>query len=749
MAETIPALVWITAEDGHSIYANERWRTYTGVNITDVPSGQVAARLFHPDDAERVLTEWRSRREGDDFETTYRLRRHDGTYRWHLARVVRYNERFWLGAAVDIHDRKVSTNRFESLMEALPQIVFTLDRNRKVTYYNERWLQYTGLSRDAAMAQEWSSVAHPDDAPEAQDVRLRRRDGAYRWHRIRTIPLHDESGEPSEWIVTANDIHDSMIREQNLAFLNEVSELLSSSLQLDTTLVDVAKLAASRIADWCWIYLLKDEDAVPMAVAHRNEIKLQLARELTRQYPRQVYGDISGEAMLGNRSLLLPQIPEEHFRTTAKDERHLLLLKSLQLRSAMIVPLRLRDEPLGFMEFANGPHTHPFDAVDLQLAEVLAKRISVAVDNARLFDRERRVAHTFQQAALPRALPRVKGLQLSAVYEAAGTNAEVGGDWYDAFLRHDGSLVLSIGDVAGKGLDAAVHMAHMRQAIRVTALQRLEPHEVLRIADEALQLEYPGQIASAIVAVVSPDHRTLSWSNAGHPPAFLRSADRTVHFLEQISAPLGIVTDGNFETRTVALPQDAVLCLYTDGLIESERDVLTALEQLMKVAGDDALGHVSNHARFIRDAMLQQRPRDDVAIVAVGLAHNRHWTFDANDAMRAQSARSSFVAYLRAHGLPNDDYDAAEVIFGELTGNVVRYAPGPIDIDLEWIDNQAVLHVIDHGPGFELRAQLPEDELSEHGRGLFIISALGRDFRSKPLAGGGSHVRVVLPVTRR
>jgi anti-sigma regulatory factor (Ser/Thr protein kinase) len=146
--------------------------------------------------------------------------------------------------------------------------------------------------------------------------------------------------------------------------------------------------------------------------------------------------------------------------------------------------------------------------------------------------------------------------------------------------------------------------------------------------------------------------------------------------------------------------------------------------------------------------MLQQRPRDDVAIVAVGLAHNRHWTFDANDAMRAQGARSSFVAYLRAHGQPNADFDAAELIFGELTGNVVRYAPGPIDIDLEWVERRAVLHVIDHGPGFEARARLPDDEYSEHGRGLFIISTLGREFSSTPLCGGGSHVRVALPVTR-
>lgn len=645
MAETIPALVWISAGDGGSVYANERWRSYTGIAITDIPSGELAPRIFHPDDVERVLSAWSESRRRDSFEIAYRLRRHDGAYRWHLARAVRFNDRFWLGTAIDIHDQKM--------------------------------------------------------------------------------------------------------REENLAFLNEISEALTSSLQLDVALQNVADLTVPRAADWCSIYLFRNDRALLMAMAHRNDVKLQLARELARQYPRTVENDPSSQAAIANRSLLIEEIGEDALRERAGDERHLYLLKSLQMRSSIVAPLRLRDEALGYVEFANGPHSRPFDDADLQLAEVFAKRVSVAVDNARVFERERRVAQTFQDAALPRALPHVAGLRLSAVYEAAETTAEVGGDWYDAFIRRDGSLVLSIGDVSGKGLNAAVHMAHMRQAIRVAALQNLEPDEILRVADDAWELEYPGQLASAVVAIVPPDHATLRWSNAGHPPAFLRHADGSVRFLEQISAPLGVGNEVPYETREVALPPDSVACFYTDGLIESRRDVLGALQHLSAVAGDAALGHVSNHARFMRDAVLHERPRDDVAIVAVALTHNRHWTFDANDAMGAQGARSSFVAYLRAQGPPDADYDAAELIFGELVSNVVRYAPGPIDIDLEWKDGEAVLHIIDHGPGFEIRAALPEDDYNENGRGLFIIAALGRDFTSTPLTGGGSHVRVTLPITRR
>jgi anti-sigma regulatory factor (Ser/Thr protein kinase) len=117
--------------------------------------------------------------------------------------------------------------------------------------------------------------------------------------------------------------------------------------------------------------------------------------------------------------------------------------------------------------------------------------------------------------------------------------------------------------------------------------------------------------------------------------------------------------------------------------------------------------------------------------------------------MRAEGARSQFVERLRELATAESDLASAELIFGELIGNVVRHGPGPIDVDLEWEGEHAVLHVMDRGPHFTLSAELPEDILSEDGRGLFLIAALGENLSYAPLPVRGNHVSVVLPVRRR
>jgi anti-sigma regulatory factor (Ser/Thr protein kinase) len=293
-------------------------------------------------------------------------------------------------------------------------------------------------------------------------------------------------------------------------------------------------------------------------------------------------------------------------------------------------------------------------------------------------------------------------------------------------------------------------MATVRQAIRVAALQGLPPSAILTAAEAALALEYGDRLVTAFVVLVDPQTWAVDYASAGHPAALVRRPDGTLLALDGAGLPLGAPPAGERKTRhLLGIPPGSLVVLYTDGLIETTRDVIEGEARLHAALAHDAVLHTRSPATLIRDLVIPGGALDDVAILTLVLGREQHWTFDSDDALAAHSARSSFVAALAREASEDSDLGAAEVIFGELAGNVVRYAPGPIEIDLEWDGPQAVLHVLDRGHGFDLRSTLPADVMSERGRGLFIVSVLGSGLRADRLPVRGNHVRVVLPVRRR
>jgi PAS domain S-box-containing protein len=769
LAEAIPALVWVADEQGRTIYANRRWYDFTGMEIAGREPGFVSEVLVHPADRSRVDGAWREASDGSEaISVEYRLRVRDGNYRWIVAQAIplldeRGKLRQWLGTAVDIHEQKTAAEYLRGMMEAAPQIVFTADPDGAVDYYNQRWYDLTGQSRDGASRMGWQSVIHPDDLrglseawalckmngePFTAEYRIRTAsDGSYRWHVVSARPIREAGDEIVKWVGVATDIEDQKRREAAVRFLADASEMLTESFDVERRLEAVAERAVHEISDWCSLFLLRDGEFEPVAIAHRDRANVEFVQQLIARYPADS-NSAPRRAMLAGRSFFLPIVPDEMLVAAAQDAVHLELIRKLDVRSSIHVPLAARGRVMGYINFVNGGARRIFDDEDVRFAEVLAKRIAVALDNARIYERERRVANTLQQAALPRALPEATGVSLSAIYHPAESEAEVGGDWYDAFKAGDRTLVLTMGDVSGKGLDAAVLMSVVRQAIRVTALESSDCSRAIAAADRALQLEYPGHIVSAMVLFIDLDSLTCRYVNAGHPPPLLRDRSGDVVELGEMNPPLGVVERRTDCIGYATLTKDAMLALYTDGLIESTHDVVEGDARLREALGVEAIVHTPNPARWLFDTVLDREPRDDVAILTVSFGRSRHWSFDARDATRAQGARAAFVRHLKDHGDGQSDFSAAEVIFGELTGNVVRYAPGPIDIDLEWTDDQPVLHVLDRGKSFSYASSLPDDPLSESGRGLFIVSSLGRDLRVMPLPRRGNHVSVRLPVHR-
>ncbi|HTD34725.1 MAG TPA: SpoIIE family protein phosphatase [Candidatus Elarobacter sp.] len=664
------------------------------------------------------------------------------------------------------HALAASEDRYRRLAEAMPQLVWTLDRDGRLDFVNERWCAYTGLTLAESAGERRAEVLHPDDRPELNRgwreaqaarepfevyARIRRAaDGTFRWFHIRAAPAFEDDGKLAGWVATAIDVDERVRARTSLTLLADVSDVLARAVDEQRMFQEVAQLASRTIADWCAVYLRAPSGEVRIAaLAHADPERLARAADTARRYPVRAADPIARLIEEG-RSAVIPRIGERTLRASTYDERHFGLAAQLDLASAAVAPLVIRDERAGALVLIRGRQAPPYDEGDLRIAEILAKRVALTTENVRQYRMQRRVADSFQRAALPKALPRTDGLALDAVYTAASDELSVGGDWYDAFPLPDGRLAVTVGDVAGKGLEAAVLMATVRQAIRVAALQGLAPSEILSAAEAALQLEYPDRLVTAFVALVDPRSWALAYASAGHPPALVRRPDGTLLELHAAGLPLG--APGVAERRTrhlLGIPAGSLIVLYTDGLIESTRDVIEGEARLRAALAHDAVLHTRSPATLIRDLVIPGGALDDVAILTLALGRERHWTFDSDDALAAHSARSSFVAALAREASDDSDLGAAEVIFGELVGNVVRYAPGPIEIDLEWNEEAAVLHVLDRGGGFDLRSTLPDDVMSERGRGLFIISVLGSGLRADRLPVRGNHVRVNLPVKRR
>ncbi|MGD0474791.1 MAG: SpoIIE family protein phosphatase [Candidatus Velthaea sp.] len=367
--------------------------------------------------------------------------------------------------------------------------------------------------------------------------------------------------------------------------------------------------------------------------------------------------------------------------------------------------------------------------------------------------RERTWSTTFQRAVLPLRLPHLAGCSFDAVYDPGLAAAQVGGDWYDALELVDGRVLVSIGDVSGSGLSAAVVGGVMRQVIRGVSQVNANPVRILDAADRALRAEYPGVYVSAWVGLIDLVERTIVYAAAGHPPPLVVSADGSVDELHDPTTLLIGLREGHRAwSNTRALSEGDTLVMYTDGVTEAGHDVLDGYRRVREAAALVTTEPSDHPARQIKQHVIPEGTSDDVAILVVRIAcreagaRAQRWRFDVRDAARAETVRGSVVLALERQGFGPVDRANAELVLGELIGNVVRHAlpAGEVDVIVDRAGSNCVLHVLDRGPGFHHAGGLPSDPYAEDGRGLFLIAALALDFSVSGRSGGGSHARAVL-----
>jgi PAS domain S-box-containing protein len=663
-------------------------------------------------------------------------------------------------------------------IDAIPEIAWTATHGGRITWFNRKWYEYTGLPHAAgasaeSLGRQWLEAIHPDDLQRCRqalrdeakhgvafelELRLRGSNGISRWFRVHVSPRGNANGDKNDWFGICTDIDKYKRRGQQSAFIAKAGEALAESLDLQTTLERLLAIIVPEFGDWAAIDLFDESDRLKTAaVIHADSRKMSLVKQLLGRYNHDPRTEPGIAAILRKTQPLILREVSEELITKAAAPDLLAVIRALKPHSTVTVPLRTRGRTIGSLVAYWAETPNRYEEEVIPLFEEITKRAAVAIENARLYEREREIAAEFQRAALPISLPQIPGIRFDGIYVPASNSDLLGGDWYDALRLSDGRIVVSIGDVAGSGLAAAVIMSSMRQIIRGVAQVYADPIAMLDAADRTLKTEHPDIFVTAFVGVFDPVARMLTYASAGHPPPLVRDVSGSVSLLATGGLPLGLRVRGEQSARVV-LPKSALIVFYTDGLIEADQDIIDGHERLLAATASTDVGDSTNPADALYRAVLKTGSPDDVVILTLRLdapiegslgtvarGRERRWAFDTNDASAAGSARYAFVDALRDGGVCAEEVGAAELVFGELLGNVVRYAPGPIEIMFDWSDaTSPVLHVLDRGPGFTLVPRLPTDLLSEQGRGLYIVWSLAEDFNVTERFDGGSHARAVL-----
>jgi PAS domain S-box-containing protein len=408
-----------------------------------------------------------------------------------------------------------------------------------------------------------------------------------------------------------------------LEFLAEASEILSRSLDYRQTMAEVARLAVPGLADWCTIDMLEDGEITSVAVAHVEPEKMQLARDLRKRLPPNP-DDPTGvpNVIRTGQPELWPEISPELIADAIEDPEIRQLVLDLHLRSLMIVPLTSRGRAMGAITFVWSESGRTYGAADLALAQDLARRAAQAVENAMIYRERDYIARTLQQSLLPPDLPEIPGVELAARYLPAGEGNEVGGDFYDVFDTGDGAWGLAIGDVCGKGPDAAAVMGLAKYSLRAAAMRERRPSRILDIMNEAVMRQTTdGRFLTVAYARIrpAPGSVRLTVSCGGHPlPAILR-ADGAMETAGRPGTLLGLFPDPELADDTVDLGPGDLMVVYTDGVTDTpgfaegtgERRLTEVLAECAGLTADDIADRIEREVL----APKSLARRDDVAFV--------------------------------------------------------------------------------------------------------------------------------------
>ena len=407
--------------------------------------------------------------------------------------------------------------------------------------------------------------------------------------------------------------------------LLRAGEILDRSLDYSQTLQNVCGAAVDTVADVCIIDLGSAESPRMEAAAHRDP-KRTPELENAGRFLRHAEGKSPHpvrEVIRSRKALLVTRVDESYLALHATSDEHRSFMERLGYRSMMILPLVSQTSGvLGAMTLAKTSDESPFDQIDLRFAADLARRCAAAIAKSILHSKTVDIASRFQLAALPGRLPEVPGFVLDGFYEPSSEELLVGGDWYDAFEMPDGRIAITVGDVLGHGIDAAVWMGRLRNALRAAILSEPDPAGALIVADHLMRLDSEDDFSTALVAIVDPVHKTMSCASAGHPgPLLWMPGGKVEDPVSERSLPLGLhelESEQIRRSQTVLMKAGMFTVFFTDGLLEWNRDVPAAWERLIEAMQRHDIRFARRPAAVIRETVIGSGSHpDDVAILTL------------------------------------------------------------------------------------------------------------------------------------
>jgi PAS domain S-box-containing protein len=486
--------------------------------------------------------------------------------------------------------------RLDGILGSLGEAVTVHDEQGRTVYVNDAAVELLGspdaqdvLEAEPGELAKRFTITHEDGSPvQLEDLPGRRLVAGESGASLLTHSVRRDTGE-AFWLLTKatlyedpsgaklainiiEDVTDAKDAELRQRFLAEASQLLASSLDYEQTLERVARMVVPQLADWCGIDMIDEHGEMhQVAVAHVDPEKVEMARDLRRRYPPDPDAPTGIPAILrGGPAELYTEIPDELLVTAAHDEEHLRIIREVGMRSAMAVPMRIAGETLGAITLVSAESGRRFDHGDLAFAEDLALRAATAIQNARLYSAQERVAHTLQASLLPERLPELPGWETKAAYQAGERGADVGGDFYDILPVDDGHLIV-LGDVTGKGIEAAALTSLVRHSGRMAARFDPRPAHVLALINRALREQPSLSLVTAVCALLETNGATarLTVASGGHPLPLRRRPGEAPATLGDHGVLLGIEADGDWAETAVDIAPGDTLLFYTDGVTET------------------------------------------------------------------------------------------------------------------------------------------------------------------------------------
>jgi GAF domain-containing protein/anti-sigma regulatory factor (Ser/Thr protein kinase) len=503
---------------------------------------------------------------------------------------------------------------------------------------------------------------------------------------------------------------------RELSDVQSVTDAALGELNLDDLLrVLLERVAEMLDADTAAILLLDPERAELVARAAKG-----LEEEVERGLRIPVGRGFAGRVAAERRAVALDDV--EHADVLNP------LLRERGVKSLLGVPLLGDAGVVGVLHIGTLRHRR-FSERDARLLQIVADRAAIAIERARVYEREHSIAETLQRSLLPDRLAELPGVDVAARYLAPAAAADVGGDWFDAIALPDGRIGVAIGDVVGRGLPAATLMGQLRNALRAYAIEGREPAAIAELLNRLTREAQPGATATMIYLVHTADTDSIDLVNAGHLPPLLVDPSGEATFVETTRAvPLGATRHTVYSEDSFEVGPGSTLLLYTDGLVERrDEDLAAGLERLRAVAAGEPTEAATRCDAVVDRLLVRRASADDVAVLAfrpLPIPDRLEHEFPAQPEV-VPVMRRLLRRWLREQGVPDETGYDVLVAVAEACANAIEHAYGPIAeatfaVTAAVADGHVEVTVSDRGGWRDPRGQ-------HRGRGLMLMEAFMDD----------------------